>query len=131
MNISSKKLSLIVSEKLLELCNDPEKRPFNCDGILLLTAFGFVYGKFHQISNEGEPRTISDFLVHSRNSMAKKIELDNDTLINDGSLVIIKDAVVKYTANNCTLNMSEIIIFADQIIGFYPIDLKVFDNQQS
>lgn len=39
------------------------------------------------------------------------------------------DAIVKYSSG-ITLNMEEIIIFCDQIIGYYPVDLKTFEQLQ-
>lgn len=129
--VSSKYISLLAVENLLDYVKDHKDSELTSDGILLLTSFGFVYGKIKQISNDDtdSPRTVSDILINTKTNILKKYEEDKFELVNDGSVIVLENAVVKYPANNYTLNMAEIIIFADQVIGYYPIDLSVFENQ--
>ena len=62
----------------------------------------------------------------SSNSKCKQSYIDdNYELKGDGSQILLKDAVVKYPTG-ITLNMDEIIIFSDQVCGYYPVDLDAF-----
>lgn len=124
-NISSKYLHFAAVESLLEAeKSNPEL--FH-DGILLLTNFGIACGKLKSINPNNESNNVSELLLNTRKLITDHYIEQGDTLINDGSVVVLEDAIVKY-ANNITLNMKEIIIFCDHVVGFYPIDLKTFDS---
>lgn len=129
--VSSKYISLLAVENLLDYVKDHKDSGLTSDGILLLTSFGFVYGKIKQINDDNSSGTVSDILINAKTNIVKEYEEDEVDIFNDGSVVVLENAVVKYPANNYTLNMAEIIIFADQVIGYYPIDLSVFENQFS
>ncbi|MBE6089829.1 MAG: hypothetical protein E7206_17700 [Clostridium beijerinckii] len=127
--VSSKYISLLAVESLLDYIKDNQNSGLTSDGILLLTSFGFVYGKIKITTDDNSQKTVSDILINSKTNILKEYEEDEFEVINDGSVIILENAVVKYPANNYTINMAEIIIFSDQVIGYYPIDLSTFENQ--
>ncbi len=124
-NISSKYISISTVESLLKV--NEENKSMNCDGILLIMPFGIVYGKFMD-TNLDDLKTVADILLSCSNNAKDDASKDDLNLIGDGSQVILKDATIKYPTG-ITLNMNEISIFCDQICGYYPIDLSIFENQ--
>lgn len=124
-NISSKYLSIDTVKKLLEVAE--EDKSINCDGILLIMPFGIVYGKFMN-NNLDNLKTISDILLSCSDVAKDNVIKDNMNIIGDGSQVILKDATIKYPTG-ITLKMNEVFIFCDQVCGYYPIDLSVFESQ--
>lgn len=123
--ISSKYSHLYATECLVHAEKDTNE--IIHDGILLITNFGIVYGKFSNIDPE-DTTIASNAILKIRDTLIKNSKENGDTISGDGSVVVLNDAVVKYS-NNMTLNMKEIIIFCDQIVGYYPVDLSQFSEQ--
>ncbi|MBY6973051.1 hypothetical protein [Clostridium botulinum] len=124
-NISSKYTHLMAAELLIDSQNNTNDKIHN--GILLLTNFGFVYGKIQNI-DQNNTTSVANLLLTTRSKINENYIKDGNKLTNDGSVIVLNDAVVKYS-NNITLNMKEIIIFVDQIVGYYPVDLSSLDPQ--
>lgn len=121
---SSKMLSIHTVKTFIESSQSESK---SYDGILLLTAFGIVYGKFHDFHKSDSLKSASDILLKTKKEYRDMLESKGSEIFNDGSAVTLDDAVIKYSSG-LTLNMKEIIIFCDQIIGFYPVDLKTLEE---
>ncbi|ACD25055.1 UNVERIFIED_ORG: hypothetical protein B2H98_18755 [Clostridium botulinum] len=124
-NISSKYTHLMAAELLIDSQNNTNDKIHN--GILLLTNFGFVYGKIQNV-DQNNTTSVANLLLTTRSKINENYIKDGNKLTNDGSVIVLNDAVVKYS-NNITLNMKEIIIFVDQIVGYYPVDLSSLDPQ--
>ncbi|MCQ2014678.1 hypothetical protein [Clostridium butyricum] len=124
-NISSKATHMISAEAYISCQKDINNQ--SNPGILVLTNFGFVYGKIHKI-NFDDKTNVANVLLDTRNKLTEKYVSQGDTMINDGSHIVIDDATVKYS-NNMTLNFAQIIILIDQIVGYYPVDLSSMDSQ--
>ncbi|MBY6915457.1 hypothetical protein [Clostridium botulinum] len=124
-NISSKYTHLMAAELLIDSQNNTNDKIHN--GILLLTNFGFVYGKIQNV-DQNNTTNVANLLLTTRSKINENYIKDGNKLTNDGSVIVLNDAVVKYS-NNITLNMKEIIIFVDQIVGYYPVDLSSLDPQ--
>lgn len=125
-NISSKKTHFLTVASLLHAEKDSNDQTH--DGILLITSSSLIYGKIREINIDNPGTNVTDILMSSRKKVIDKNIQQGNTLIGDGSSIVIEDATIKYS-NNITLNMKEIIIFTDQIIGYYPINISDFDNQ--
>lgn len=121
---SSKALSISITKAFIDSSKSDSQTH---DGILLLTAFGIVYGKFHEFSKSDTTTSVADILYKTKSEYRDTLESKDVEIFNDGSSVTLNDAVVKYSSG-ITLNMKEIIIFCDQIIGYYPVDLKTFEQ---
>ena len=122
--ISSKFLSLKNVEGFINALSYENKK---LDGILLLTSFGIVFGKFYEVKELSDSNSISDILMNSQNETFNTLKSEGFEIFGDGSTIILKDAYVKYSYG-IVLNMDEVIIFCDQIIGFYPVDLDKFSS---
>lgn len=123
--ISSKYSHLYATECLVS--TEKETNEVIHDGILLVTNFGIVYGKFSD-SNPDDTTIASNAILKIREKLIENSKANGDSVIGDGSVIVLNDAVVKYS-NNMTLNMKEIIIFCDQIVGYYPVDLSQISGQ--
>ncbi|CDH91187.1 hypothetical protein CB17B2198 [Clostridium botulinum B str. Eklund 17B (NRP)] len=115
----------MAAELLIDSQNNTNDKIHN--GILLLTNFGFVYGKIQNV-DQNNTTSVANLLLTTRSKINENYIKDGNKLTNDGSVIVLNDAVVKYS-NNITLNMKEIIIFVDQIVGYYPVDLSSLDPQ--
>lgn len=124
-NLSSKFIHMLAAEALLKSEKDADDSTHT--GVLLLTNFGFVYGEFSK-TDPSDNTNVSNVLLDLREKLSSKFESEGDTIIGNGSVVILENATVKYS-NNTTINMKEIIIFCDDIVGYYPIDLSKFSGQ--
>lgn len=124
-NVSSKYTHIMSTEMLLDFQKNSGDKTHN--GILLLTNFGFVYGKIHKVDSD-DTTNVANLLLNARSKFNEEYTKEGHTLISDGSVIVLNDAVVKYS-NNMTLSMQQIIIFVDQIVGYYPVDLSSFDPQ--
>lgn len=125
--LSSKFLSMEVAKAFIDTVQKDES--YSINGILLLTSFGIVYGKFHEFTNLEVNNTPADILLNTKSTQYDKLISENQEIFGDGSTITLNDAIVKYSSG-ITLNMEEIIIFCDQIIGYYPVDLKTFEQLQ-
>lgn len=123
-NISSKYLSITTIESLLKV-ND-EDTFINCNGILLIMPFGIVYGKFMS-TDADNPKTLADIIMNAISSSKNQCIEDGLTIIGDGSQIMLKDATIKYP-NGMNIKINEITIFCDQVCGYYPIDLAIFED---
>ena len=121
-SISSKYISIFSVENYINAFQNTND--IKCNGILLVMPFGIVYGKFQSIDVEN-PKTLGNVLLSSNSKCKQSYIDDNYELKGDGSQILLKDAVVKYPTG-ITLNMDEIIIFSDQVCGYYPVDLDAF-----
>ncbi|MBS6504630.1 MAG: hypothetical protein KH415_24010 [Clostridium sp.] len=121
-SISSKYISIFSVENFINAFQNTND--IKCNGILLVMPFGIVYGKFQSIDVEN-PKTLGNVLLSSNSKCKQSYIDDNYELKGDGSQILLKDAVVKYPTG-ITLNMDEIIIFSDQVCGYYPVDLDAF-----
>lgn len=124
-NVSSKFIHMLSAEALLT--SEKKSNDSTHDGILLLTNFGFVYGQFSKVEPSDNTNVVN-VLLGLRENFSNKFESEGDTIIGNGSVVVLENAVVKYT-NNMTISMKEIIIFCDDIVGYYPVDLSKFSEQ--
>lgn len=121
-SISSKYISIFSVENFINAFQNTND--IKCNGILLVMPFGIVYGKFQSIDVEN-PKTLGNVLLSSNSKCKQSYIDDNYELKGDGSQILLKDAVVKYPTG-ITLNIDEIIIFSDQVCGYYPVDLDAF-----
>lgn len=124
-NLSSKFIHMLAAKALLKCEKDANNSTHN--GVLLLTNFGFVYGEFSK-TDPSDNTNVSNALIDLREKFFNEFKSEGNTIIGNGSIVILENATVKYT-NNMTINMKEIIIFCDDIVGYYPIDLSKFSGQ--
>lgn len=123
--ISSKFIHMLATEALVSAEQDANDKTHN--GVLILTTFGFVYGKFSKIEPNNMNYT-SNIILNAKEKIAEKYLSDGNTIINNGSVIVLENAVVKYS-NNMTINMNEIIIFCDDIVAYYPTDLSKLSEQ--
>jgi hypothetical protein len=101
------------------------------DGLLLFTAFGLVVGKpFMPLSLSDNP-TVSEIICQSKEEIVyppSKNKEQQYELIGDGSMIILRDAVIKYSFNS-TIKINEITVHCSDIIGFSPINIHEFLTQ--
>ncbi|MDF2985760.1 MAG: hypothetical protein K0R50_1270 [Eubacterium sp.] len=123
MNISSKYLNLHALSTLIEASNE-------LDGVILLTPFGLVAGKLlipvanPNISSVAEAiGTIKDNLISNYEDNGESV-----SLVGDGSIIVVKDATIKY-GNNSTIKCNDLSLHCSDIIGFSPIKMQDFLNQ--
>lgn len=119
MKISSKKLNLSSLDYIIQA--NPE-----LDAVILLTNFGYIVGELC-FSDSEETETIED-IIYAANKKTLESEDKEIEKIGDGSLLTIKNAIVKYS-NNTTLNFAELTIHCDQVVGFCPINKESYLNQ--
>lgn len=124
-NISSKYTHMLAAESVL--IAEKKANDSSHDGILLFTNFGFIYGKFSNIDPK-DKYNVSNVILNSREQGLNKANDEKFSLIGDGSVIVLQDAVVKYS-NNMTLNMKEMIVFCDQIVGYYLVNLAQISEQ--
>ena len=124
-NVSSKFTHLSSVEAFLKDQADAGDSYHN--GIMLLTNFGIIYGKFSD-TDPNDNHNVSNLILNIRDKALKNEKNSEVSLIGDGSSIVLEDAVIKYS-NNIIINMSEIIVFCDQIVGYYPVDLSKLSEQ--
>lgn len=119
MKISSKKLNFSSLDYLIQAT--PE-----LDAVMLLTNFGYIVGELH-FSDSEKLETIED-IISDTNKKTLESNGEKFEKVGDGSLVTIKNAMVKYS-NNMTLNFRELTIHCDQVVGFCPINKESYLSQ--
>ncbi|MGG7177657.1 hypothetical protein ACQPU1_08700 [Clostridium paraputrificum] len=124
--ISSKYLNLEGLSALIESAKDTS--PY--DGALILTSAGIIAGKLSPVFSETDIPTAAELVYDYKESyMNGCINNKEDVeVIGDGSLLVIKEALVKY-GNNPALALEEITIHCSDVIGFSPINLDSFKKQ--
>lgn len=122
MKISSKKLNFSSLDYLIQA--NPE-----LDAVMLLTNFGYIVGELH-FSDSEKLETIEDIIFDTNKKTLESLESNGEKFekVSDGSLVTIKNAMVKYS-NNMTLNFRELTIHCDQVVGFCPINKESYLSQ--
>lgn len=122
--LSSKYLNMLCLTKMIESQSQ-------YDGLLLFTAFGLVVGKpFMPLSLSDNP-TVSEIICQSKEEIVyppSKNKEQQYELIGDGSMIILRDAVIKYSFNS-TIKINEITVHCSDIIGFSPINIHEFLTQ--
>ena len=120
--ISSKYLNLEGLSFLIE-----KSETSNC--ALLLTNFGYVIGDLDLNSSDDDNASVA-YAVALYKSKVLESDSEDLELINDGSLISIKNAIVKYS-NNMTLNFKELTIHSNDVVGFAPINRDEILSQLS
>lgn len=125
--ISSKYLNLLSLSSLIDVLN----KNSNYDGALLLTSFGLIIGKIDTPKELTDEPLIADIIANQKNSLIENLKKENNEpieLVGDGSMIVLKDATIKYSTNS-TIKINEITLHCDQIIGFSPVNIEDFLNQ--
>ncbi|CEQ10658.1 Uncharacterised protein [[Clostridium] sordellii] len=119
-NISSKELNLIALSKIIE--NDPY-----LDGVVFLTSSGYIVGEVFDPEKEYKTFTLASILTNVKTGLLanKNLELN---LIGDGSIIFLKNVIVKYS-NDATLTFNELAVHCDDVIAFSPINIQDYLNQ--
>lgn len=127
ISISSKYLNLLNLASLIHVMDNEKK----IDGALLLTSFGLIVGKIDTPNELTNKSVVADLIANQKKSLVDNSKEEGNVpieLIGDGSMLVVKDATIKYS-NNSTININEITLHCDQIIGFAPVNIQDFLNQ--
>lgn len=126
MKISSKYLNIEGLSALIEA----SKNKSNFDGVLLMTSNGMVIGKLAPVFSETDIPTAAELVYDYKESyMDACINNKEDVeVIGDGSLLVVKDALIKQ-GNMPFVKIDELTLHCADIIGFSPINIEEFTKQ--
>ncbi|MCC0628122.1 MULTISPECIES: hypothetical protein [unclassified Clostridioides] len=93
--------------------------------IIILTNFGFVIGEpDFKNDSTGIHKDLNKLKVDLVNKMKDELQLVNNT-----NTIALKNVIVKYP--NIQLNFNEMILYPEQIVGFFPVDREDYLEQFS
>ncbi|MBE6047843.1 MAG: hypothetical protein E7213_05485 [Clostridium sp.] len=122
--ISSKYLNMEGLQALL----DASKNKSDFDGALIITSFGMIIGTMAPVYSETDIPHAAELVNDYKQeyvSLFKEQNKEELQIIGDGSLVVLENATVIYSNNN-KLELDEISIHCDDVIGFTPINIEKF-----
>ena len=124
--ISSKYLNM---EGLSALINASRNKS-DFDGAMLMTSFGMVVGNIVPTYSETEVPHAAELVYDFKEeyvTLFKEQNKDELEIIGDGSLVVLENATVIYSNNN-KVELDEITIHCDDVIGFTPVNIEKFKS---
>lgn len=124
--ISSKYLNM---EGLSALINASRNKS-DFDGAMLMTSFGMVVGNIVPTYSETEVPHAAELVYDYKEeyvTLFKEQNKDELEIIGDGSLVVLENATVIYSNNN-KVELDEITIHCDDVIGFTPVNIEKFKS---
>lgn len=124
--ISSKYLNM---EGLSALINASRNKS-DFDGAILMTSFGMVVGNIVPTYSETEVPHAAELVYDYKEeyvTLFKEQNKDELEIIGDGSLVVLENATVIYSNNN-KVELDEITIHCDDVIGFTPVNIEKFKS---
>lgn len=126
MKISSKYLNIEGLSALIEA----SKNKSNFDGVLLMTSNGMVIGKLAPVFSETDIPTAAELVYDYKESYMDACVNNNKDVevIGDGSLLVVKDALIKQ-GNMPFIKIDELTLHCTDIIGFSPINIEEFTKQ--
>lgn len=120
--ISSKYLNMEGLSALLEA----SKGKSDFDGALIITSFGMIVGKMVPVYSETDVPHAAELVYDYKEEYVTSYKEELD-IIGDGSLVVLENATVMY-GNNNKVELEEITIHCEDIIGFTPINIEKFKS---
>lgn len=124
--ISSKYLNM---EGLSALINASRNKS-DFDGAMLMTSFGMVVGNIVPTYSETEIPHAAELVYDYKEeyvSLFKEQNKEELEIIGDGSLVVLENATIIYSNNN-KIELDEITIHCDDVIGFTPVNIEKFKS---
>ena len=124
--ISSKYLNM---EGLSALINASRNKS-DFDGAMLMTSFGMVVGNIVPTYSETEVPHAAELVYDYKEeyvSLFKEQNKEELEIIGDGSLVVLENATIIYSNNN-KIELDEITIHCDDVIGFTPVNIEKFKS---
>lgn len=124
--ISSKYLNMEGLSALLEA----SKGKSDFDGALIITSFGMIVGKMVPVYSETDVPHAAELVYDYKEEYVtsyKEEYKEELEIIGDGSLVVLENATVMY-GNNNKVELEEITIHCEDIIGFTPINIEKFKS---
>ena len=124
--ISSKYLNM---EGLSALINASRNKS-DFDGAMLMTSFGMVVGNIVPTYSETEVPHAAELVYDYKEeyvSLFKEQNKEELEIIGDGSLVVLENVTIIYSNNN-KVELDEITIHCDDVIGFTPVNIEKFKS---
>lgn len=124
--ISSKFLNMEGLAALVE----SSRNKSNFNGVLLLTNAGMIIGNLTPVFSNTDVPTAAELVYDYKESYIQACIDNNENfeIMGDGSLLVVKDAMIK-SNNGPLISLDEITVHCDSIIGFSPINIEEFKSQ--
>ncbi len=122
MNIPSMKKFLISRFSFL-----PNIEGFEDNDINLLTPAGIISGKIFKLSDTNKENSPVDLLVKVTSNIAKEYKdtYNIETVPDNDGFIVLQDVKLRQTGASSLVNLPQLTVFYDQIIGIFFGNLSI------